>query len=156
MSVCMCWPCTFAKRNWRESQCGTANLTVFACLRAYGKQINNLSFICGCLGWSNVWTVVRTCAVTVSNVCGILQIYNAPCSCSLSFPLYLVPQLVSVCFHPLFKLSWCNLLIAVLFFKGGPLLPVYLSGLLCEFIIHGLFLYFPQYSGRFMSCVAIS
>lgn len=82
-----------------------------------------------------MWTVVRTCAVTVSNVCGILQIYYA-CSRSLSFPLYLVPQLVSVCFHPLFKLSSCNLAIAVLFFKGGPLLPVYLSGLLFEFIIH--------------------
>lgn len=90
MSVCMCWPCTFAKRNLRESQCGTTNLTAFACLRAYGKQINNLSFTCGCLGWSNAWTVVRRCAVTVGNVCGILQIYNA-----LSFPLCC--SSVSVC-----------------------------------------------------------
>lgn len=150
MSVCMWWPYKFAKRNLRESLCGTANLTVFACQRAYGKQKNNLSFICGCLGWSNVMTVVRMCAVTVCVMCvGMCVVWSIADILSvqlfsLTFPLYLVPQLVSVCFHPLFKLSWWNILIAVLFFKGGPVLPVYLRGLLFELIIHCLFLYFSS------------
>ncbi len=54
VGVCMSWPYKFAKRSLQESQCGAVNLTVFVCLRAYSKEINNLSFICGCLGWCSV------------------------------------------------------------------------------------------------------
>lgn len=91
----------------------------------------------------SVWSVVRTCALTVCNVCGnvsIADMLSYACSCSLSFPLYPVPQWVSVWIHPLFKLSWWNLLIAVLFFKGRHVLSELSSS---QWVFYPqLFLYF--------------